>query len=123
MTDEARTEAAARALMDKWGQPSSPTNEMAREWARDMLAAADAVSIPTDREPQPTDGPEYHADHADWERRQRARDVSVSEYQQIGMVRGFDPVWRLTFAEIHQETDLCSVLNCVPVWMRKEDAT
>lgn len=30
-----------------------------------------SCTIRVDREPQPSDGPDYHADHASWEQRQR----------------------------------------------------
>ena len=37
-------------------------------------ALADHTCPPDDREPQPSDGPQYHADHAAWETRQRTAD-------------------------------------------------
>ena len=36
---------------------------------RELADALESVTVPTDREPEPSDGPDFHAEYAAWERR------------------------------------------------------
>lgn len=76
MTDHDELIAEARERQHAWYYTSSrPSQTEGVEYRRLMIALADALEAATartDREPQPGDGPDYHAEHASWLNRNRA---------------------------------------------------